>query len=620
MRCFVPVVLFAAIASPARAVDSDAAKPYELQIVLRIAPHRLLTPAFRRQLASDLRDAAQASLGPFGHVEVVDADAHPGAWISPDALDSLPSLQPTKRHFVQVEFTDGHYVVSARQHDGATGLASPRVRTARTAARAFVARLAARFLDLDFGATGTVIGKDDDGVRLQLRGGALAGFDGQRWAPPGSVFALARIEGEPPRGRAVPATYLQVVRVTAGGVAECRLVSRFLNPLADWPAVQYRALRLGTVTAPIHLRLTDPNGLPHQNLLVLVSPTGFRASDAVTDQGPARDGTFQTSRPYSGLAFVRIITGQQQRPFPVAVLDEQPVVCVLDAAADGASRQQFDYDVRNVRQRLQDILRRLAGQKSQLDSLLRESRNKEALDRVQSSIELLDSELTAMRAEVSRLRRDAEKQQPDATPLLDQCDDFLRELRARRESLGRFEAELRKAHDAESSAENQARRDRYLELLHRAETQREDADFDGAIETYQKILADFGARPDVQRKLDDLKAAWALKSDAHRQAREFAYGPWARMQTFDELRLRLPEARRMFAVCRSVGDKLTALKFSIVASNTATDLVIRTVEELQHSGADSDTVNLKTANQVRNDLQAFLAEISAFLRDSKAGK
>ena len=40
-----------------------------------------------------------------------------------------------------------------------------------------MARLAARFVDQDFGAIGTVVGKEGDVVRLQLRGGSIAGAD-----------------------------------------------------------------------------------------------------------------------------------------------------------------------------------------------------------------------------------------------------------------------------------------------------------------------------------------------------------------------------------------------------------------------------------------------------------
>jgi hypothetical protein len=203
--------------------------------------------------------------------------------------------------------------------------------------------------------------------------------------------------------------------------------------------------------------------------------------------------------------------------------------------------------------------------------------------------------------------------------MLDQCDLFLKSIRERRDSLSRFESDLKRAFESENSTDNQAKRERYLGLVQRAETQREEADFDAAIRTYEEILAEFGVRPDIQKRLDDLKVAWAIKDDEHRRAREYAYGPWAAIAKFEDVRDRLSRAREMFEVCRAAGDKLTALKFSLVASGAA-DIIVRTVEELEQSPADSDKVNLKTARDLSKELQAFLADLSKFIRSEKTDR
>ena len=75
-----------------------------------------------------------------------------GEWFDPASLDTHSSLHPAKRHFVDVAYAGGQYVVQARQLDGSTGLASPVLRQDRTADRAFVARLVTRCIDQDFGA------------------------------------------------------------------------------------------------------------------------------------------------------------------------------------------------------------------------------------------------------------------------------------------------------------------------------------------------------------------------------------------------------------------------------------------------------------------------------------
>src|SRR5262249_48272038 len=160
--------------SSAPAVDAEAGKPYDFRVILRVVPHRLLTPAFCRQLRADLQDSLQAAFGPLAQVRVFDPDGQPHeAWSALAALDTHTDLTPAKRHFVEVSYLAGQYVVQARQHDGSTGLAGPIVRQDRTSDRAFVTRLIVRFIDQDFGAVGTVVGKAGDRFRFRFRSCAL---------------------------------------------------------------------------------------------------------------------------------------------------------------------------------------------------------------------------------------------------------------------------------------------------------------------------------------------------------------------------------------------------------------------------------------------------------------
>src|SRR5438045_2130970 len=141
-RAFWAVVVGLVVTSPAVALGPEADQPYDFRVIVRIAPHRLLTPAFRRQLQADLQDSLQAALGTLAQVRVLDAAALPaGAWLDPASLGAPSPLNPAKRHFVDVSYAGGQYVVLARQLDGSTGLASPVLRHDRTADRAFVARL-----------------------------------------------------------------------------------------------------------------------------------------------------------------------------------------------------------------------------------------------------------------------------------------------------------------------------------------------------------------------------------------------------------------------------------------------------------------------------------------------
>ena len=69
-------------------------------------------------------------------------------------------------------------------------------------------------------------------------------------------------------------------------------------------------------------------------------------------------------------------------------------------------------------------------------------------------------------------------------------------------------------------------------------------------------------------------------------------------------------------MCRTVGDKLTALKFSLVAANAA-EIIVRAVEEMEQSQNDSDKIGLKDARRTSQDLQAFLTDLSKFIRSEE---
>jgi tetratricopeptide (TPR) repeat protein len=611
MRCLLLVVVCSlALGAPASA--DDATKPYDFRVILRIEPHRLLTPTFQRQLHDELQDALQAAFGPLAQVDVQDANT---AWLDPATLDRHSETASAKRHFVEIAYVDGRYVIKARQHDGETGLASPVVREARTADRAFVGRLVTRFIEQDFGPVGTVVrfDKGTDRAVLALHGGALSPGDWPRRVPIGTVFAVSRVEGSPPRGRPVESAYLVTVAEPKDGRVDCRFVYRYQDQLADWSAVTYRALRLGTAAGPVRLRVVDRNGLPQSGLQVRVSADGFRPTDAVRDQGAVRAGVFDTANAYDPIAFVLITSGDLKvAQVPVPVIDDRVTLVRMTAqAAGGEARQQLELDARNAHQRLLDIRRRLSEQNSRLNGVIRSQRHQEALVDVKKGLDLLDSELGALTAEIRRLRKDAARVESSAGPVLEQCDVFVKDIRKRRESLVQSQDRLEEAIKDEKQQEPQ--RQSYLALLARADAQCEDADFEEAIKTLEQILQDHGELEKVRKRLTLLQEQWTIKTEEQRQARRFAYGPWAKLKTLDDVRTNLPKAREALDACKQVGDRLTALKL-LNASTAATEVVVKAVEELEKGDSDSDKINLQQAVAVNAEFQAFIKDVSEFVR------
>src|SRR5438045_8001611 len=94
-RAFWTLLVGLITATPSLARDADEAKPYDLRVIVRVAPHRQLTTTFCRQLQSDVQDSLQAALGTLANVRVLDAAALPAdAWLGPLSLGAPAPLHP----------------------------------------------------------------------------------------------------------------------------------------------------------------------------------------------------------------------------------------------------------------------------------------------------------------------------------------------------------------------------------------------------------------------------------------------------------------------------------------------------------------------------------------------
>jgi hypothetical protein len=612
MRLLGPLVFATSLAYASPAIP-DTSKPYDYRLILRVAPHRLLTVAFCNQLRADLQDGLQSAFGQLAKVVVVSAGGDSSdRWLDLKSLETHGETGGVKRHFVEVSYADGCYIVRARQLDGMTGLASPQVRTAKTPDRSYVSRLIIGFVDEDFGPVGTVVGfgKADDRVELAMHGGTRAPAALAPLVPTGSVFALSRIDGSPPHGRPVEAAYLVAMSPPKDGRCECRFVYRFGDQLGDWAGGAYKALKLGTGRGPVRLRIEDANRLPVTGLQVQVMPDGFR-SERVVDQGAVRDGGFESAHAFDGIAYVRITSGSRGvAQIPVPILGDRALTCRVNAAPGGEALQRLELDVSILTDRLVDIHKRLVGQHTRLGRLVDAKSHSEGLAEVERGLDRLDGELAALSSELFRLKREVSTIDPVLGPSLEQCDIFVREIRRQRERL------LQNRDDFQNAIENEAKqepqRNDFLALLQRAKIQRDDADFDGALKTYEGILNRFGDREEVRKKKDDLEREWRVKSEPHRQARAYVYETWPNVRTIEDVEQKLPKARQALAVCKQVGDRLTPLKLLLIAS-TPVGIVARAVSEIEKSESDTDRLNLPRLQKLSGELQEFIKEVDAYI-------
>src|SRR4029077_7802493 len=97
-------------------------------------------------------------------------------------------------------------------------------------------------------------------VKVTLKAGGL-GMPMEKWLKKEDVFAIAQIKsgGGSQRSFRVDWALLKVVEEPKDGVCKCQLFNRYVKDrLEKGPGVLgYRCIKLGTITAPLHLRLVN---------------------------------------------------------------------------------------------------------------------------------------------------------------------------------------------------------------------------------------------------------------------------------------------------------------------------------------------------------------------------
>jgi hypothetical protein len=606
------------------ALDPQTDKPYQLKVVLRIAENRLLTPVFRDRVERQLRDSLQNALGDLARVEIVHE--HPllkevetkGLEL---ALDDYAVLSDTKTHFVLIDFANGRYEIQARQHDGFTGLSSPVVRHSSTADRELVARRAALLIDQDFGLAGTLnaVRAKEDKVAVLLKGGKL-GVALDHWVKKDQVFAVAQILQTGTQSFRMPWTLLQVLEEPKGEVCQCRLLYQYKDPLPVSAGVLgYRCLKLGTTRAPLRLRVVtnDKLRIPLSARNVRINAREFDSRQSLDHMTTTSDGLVQSGHSYENVAFVSVFAsgGILLARIPVEIIDGLTVTCPVGAGGEAETKGQ-------LYQRRERWLRRLNDDVGVAESIvgelnaMRGRSSAEALARAQEGLRALQTDVSSLTAESASLRADWARDLPQADPLnLKEGEERLHYVQDRRDELQRHIAALQ----AIITEETDPKRREWRDMVTRADLLEKEAEFDKAIELYQRVLQDADAKnvPKVAKKLEKLQTHWALKDEAHRKARAFIYDVWPKQETATQIKTQLDEARKAFLTCKEAGDILTPqklLKTHVVLSNH----LIKEADSLQPDAREDDLRRAKTIIALTDDLHKFNEEINDYLANAKA--
>lgn len=613
------------------ALDPEARKPYQLQVVLRVAPNRQLTQVFKDQLKRELRDSLQTQLGSLGQVEVVEEHpllkevAERGLQAALDGMEKSKTATPAplKTHFVLVDVVDNQYEVQAGQHDGLTGLSTPQVRKGRTDDRQFVAKLAALLIDRDFGVLGTVTRKlEGQQVEVALRGAQLLPAadpdkkeEPSRWVKKGDILAVAQVTkvGAGQRAARVPEAFLQVTEEPKNGACICRLWKRYGDPasnLDEKAALGYRCVKLGTADGPLRLRLVDDKGLPLDGLQVEVGRHGFDKKDDMKYQGTTKsEGLLQTEDSYSNLAFVVVLSRREPiARVPVPILEERVAAIRVNPNMQGEAVSQVVASKRRLLERMteallvQDELRKELGElmaKSKQDEALTKARV--ALKGLQEDVSNLGSERTALGAELASLP-------PKSRLSLADCELRHQELARARDELQKFTAELE---DIVTKLRNDKTGQIVKTLLLRGKEALDRADFTEAISVYEQALAKSNDAQ-LRKEIDELKKGWEIKNPEHDKARKFIYEVWPNLDTAQKMKDRLSDVRRAFETCKAEGDKLTPRR--LLLANNALDLRLQKQLRPLKPDNEDDRAAIQAIEQAGLALEKLHTDVVEYLK------
>ncbi len=624
MKRLVPVFLLALVPAPLPAqTDAELNQPIELRVVLKCGSHNWLGKQFRDDLRNNLAGMLQDALGPMAAVSVYDlketpADQWQPGWKQFDAkgfagLDGPQDLDGAKTHYLRVDFVNGQYELQARQVDGSTGWVSP-WRRERTADRVFVPRLAGKMIGQDFGIVGTVVGKSDT-VRIRFQGGRL-GATLDRWVHRDDVFALYQVMPKNGQGKIraahVPDTVIRMTEDSRDGAAVGQVVYRGrTNPVAGASAIGgFRCVKMSTVIGPMRLRLIDDKGQPHVRALqVRVHPQAFQEGFSSEEEvlNPDRGGVFISKTKYNQVAYVRVVTGGSTEiaRMPVPVFDDREVTVTVGLNPDlERAGQLYGERTELVRRYRESWLL----QRDRYTEIAKQSNNSKSLARAEALRKALDDDLERLHARREQIKKEAGSQEISFA----ECDQIDGLLKDHRERLNRLIGQLKEFIALDNAPDKVERRVKLKELHNKAKVLEDGFDFDGALAVYRQIVKEFPEETNVKREMELLERNWALKSDAHRQAREFIFKEWPQVKTADEVATKLPTARQKMQVCVGVNDKLTLLKLRATLPDVG-KILADEITALKNAGeADTDKVN--KLKKLVDDFTKFGQEVDAALK------
>lgn len=614
------LIIGAVVAATPRSAEAD--EPYELTVCLRFADDPIFTRFFVESVRRQVRDQLVNYFGALANVQVTTS--HPLL----EKLDSasLADLSIPPEEFVAgdlrgkvflmtVDFQDGLYRVRWRQVHGSVQYLGPPFGQA-TPDRLWLAKAICLAVKGDFAPVASVQPTPGSSeVGLSFRGAdqadRLAG-----WLEGGCVlqpFWILRQQDGSLASKAIPNTALNIA--PGADWTKATVLSGLANPWRRTARVaDFRAVKLTTRRGQFRLRLVNSeDGSPVASCVVYANSVGFaQTTDKDRLPEPDRKGYVVADRQFDQVAYITIRAGREFKlllPITEAELEKELAIPV-DEQADQKSdwQRQLRYCVQDL-QAVQTLREQCI---RDVNDLNEKKRYEEALERVETAVELLRPLVATAAENVSEIEAEAEKVGTSESSLLGWTRKRATELQDRVRQLGELGASLA---DTIEKVDAQSRAEALLKLAAEA---REAGDIDETIAKYGQALKEWPDLPQVKELLAELREMWRIKSPEHERARRFVYEQYAQ-SPMDDLADVLPEAQRVFDQLAGLDDQLTVMKLArINGEHVAT---LSEIEEmLADRDSEADRAERETYRQLLEDVLEFQDQVFDFIKARDEGR
>jgi tetratricopeptide (TPR) repeat protein len=336
-----------------------------------------------------------------------------------------------------------------------------------------------------------------------------------------------------------------------------------------------------------------------------------RDIELVTDPS----GMVVASEKVDRLARVTIsVGGKSLVQFPAPIIDDRVLVCEISTQPDAENLARLEVRRQQLIVRILGTLHVVDQRFSELGILLGQS-YEESLEYAKRTLAFLDSEIAYIRDERAEIKQiDAKRK--SSSPAHDDADKGLKRLKDLRGDVGDLIARI---------TQNIAERDRQTEkqnkaakLVEQAALLESQAQFDEAIEVYQAAVQLVPNEPKVAKRLESLRADWALKGDPHKQARKFVLETWPKVDV-QVVKEHLAGAQKALDECRDAGDRLTPRRF-LMTTGEHLAKISRIVETLKQSRSIDDRQRLKAWQETVETLRRLTNQAIEQVEPSAAKK